>query len=169
MRKMLKIIVLGEKMEFCKYCRRQIARGAKYCQGCGESHTQSNYSATNYNYQSQMPQISQPTYQRHYHTTPTYERQYQTIPTYVKPTNGSGKAVASLVLGICSLVLPFLGFICAILGLIFALCAKKDGYNGGIQTAGFITSILGLFGYVLVIIFIFLLPMLLNELLWGFW
>lgn len=64
---------------------------------------------------------------------------------------GKGKAIASLVLGIIgfvmclcvkTVVLPILGMIMGIIGLILASSSKKDGFVGGIRTAGFVLSIL---------------------------
>ena len=51
-----------------------------------------------------------------------------------------------MVLGIISLAfipLPGLGLICAIVGLFLAVSASKDGFYGGIRTAGFILSVIG--------------------------
>ena len=58
----------------------------------------------------------------------------------------------SLVLGIISVVLWFFGYsalvsvILGIVGLILAGNAKKAGFNGGIRTAGFVLSLIGLIG-----------------------
>ena len=63
---------------------------------------------------------------------------------------GKGAATASLVLGIISVVLWFFGYsalvsvILGIVGLILAGNAKKAGFNGGIRTAGFVLSLIGL-------------------------
>ena len=65
---------------------------------------------------------------------------------------GKGAATASLVLGIISVVLWFFGYsalvsvILGIVGLILAGNAKKAGFNGGIRTAGFVLSLIGLIG-----------------------
>lgn len=65
---------------------------------------------------------------------------------------GKGAATASLVLGIISVVLWFVGYsalvsvILGIVGLILAGNAKKAGFNGGIRTAGFVLSLIGLIG-----------------------
>ena len=83
--------------------------------------------------------------------------QYSTN-TYYVPRNapyvvpGKNKAVASLVLGILSIIFWWLGvtsimsIILSVVGLILAASAKKDGYNEGIRTAGFVTSLVGLIG-----------------------
>mgnify|MGYP000282562560 FL=1 len=55
-------------------------------------------------------------------------------------------------LGIISVVLWFFGYsalvsvILGIVGLILAGNAKKAGFNGGIRTAGFVLSLIGLIG-----------------------
>ena len=65
---------------------------------------------------------------------------------------GKGAATASLVLGIISVVLWFFGYsalvsvILGIVRLILAGNAKKAGFNGGIRTAGFVLSLIGLIG-----------------------
>ena len=65
---------------------------------------------------------------------------------------GKGAATATLVLGIISVVLWFFGYsalvsvILGIVGLILAGNAKKAGFNGGIRTAGFVLSLIGLIG-----------------------
>ena len=65
---------------------------------------------------------------------------------------GKGAATASMVLGIISVVLWFFGMtsilsvILGIIGLILAGNAKKAGFVGGIQTAGFVLSLIGLIG-----------------------
>lgn len=65
---------------------------------------------------------------------------------------GKGAATASMVLGIISVVLWFFGYsalvsvILSIVGLILAGNAKKAGFVGGMQTAGFVLSLIGLIG-----------------------
>ncbi|SFD09773.1 hypothetical protein [Butyrivibrio sp. YAB3001] len=62
---------------------------------------------------------------------------------------GKGAAIASLVLGIVSIVCWFLGIgafvglITGIIGIICASSSKKAGYTGGIQTGGLVCSIIG--------------------------
>ena len=68
---------------------------------------------------------------------------------------GYGKAVASLVLGIIGVILWFFGFstiismILGIIGLVLASASKKEGFDGGIRTAGFILSLIALIGGVI--------------------
>lgn len=65
---------------------------------------------------------------------------------------GKGAATASMVLGIISVVLWFFGYsalvsvVLGIVGLILADNAKKAGFVGGMQTAGFVLSLIGLIG-----------------------
>ncbi|MEJ9229693.1 DUF4190 domain-containing protein [Peribacillus butanolivorans] len=61
----------------------------------------------------------------------------------------NSKAIVSLILGILSLLIPFIGIILGILGLIFASKSKKEmaqsGEAGnGLVTAGKICSIIGI-------------------------
>ena len=63
---------------------------------------------------------------------------------------GKNLAIASLVLGIIAIVLWFFGYsaigsvLCGIIGLVCASNAKKQGFSGGLQTAGFVLSLIGL-------------------------
>ena len=65
---------------------------------------------------------------------------------------GKGAATGSMVCGIISVVLWFFGMtaigsvILGVIGLVLAGNAKKAGYTGGSQTAGFVLSLIGLIG-----------------------
>ena len=65
---------------------------------------------------------------------------------------GKGAAVASLVLGIIAVELWFFGYtsiVSVILGIVGLVCAgnaKKAGFMGGLRTAGFVLSLIGLIG-----------------------
>lgn len=67
-------------------------------------------------------------------------------------TPGKGAAIASLVLGIVSVVfwftgmLAIIGLVCAIVGIICSSVSKKAGYEGGVRTAGLVLSIIGCAG-----------------------
>lgn len=69
-----------------------------------------------------------------------------------------GKAVASLVLGICAVASWFfglgalLGMVLGIIGLVLAGQAKKAGNIEGIRTAGFVCSLIGLIGSAIAVI-----------------
>ena len=64
------------------------------------------------------------------------------------PVPGSGLAVASMVLGICSLALTYVGIFPAIVGLPLGLKAKRllrdRGRGTAMATAGIVCSIIGL-------------------------
>ena len=70
---------------------------------------------------------------------------YSPYGGYQAPHPAKGKASASLALGICSLVFagPFLGLILGIIGLVMASMARREGFIGGIQTGGFVCSLIG--------------------------
>ena len=65
---------------------------------------------------------------------------------------GKSAATASLVLGIIAVVCWFFGYssilsvILGIIGLVLASNAKKAGFVGGMRTAGFVLSLIGLIG-----------------------
>ncbi|MCL2401421.1 MAG: DUF4190 domain-containing protein [Oscillospiraceae bacterium] len=66
--------------------------------------------------------------------------------TLTNPDKGKPKAIASLVLGIISIVfgwVPLLGLACGIVGLVMSSLAKKDGCRTGMTTAGLVLSIIG--------------------------
>ena len=71
---------------------------------------------------------------------------------------GKGSAVASLVLGIIAVVLWFFGItsigsvLLGIVGLILSGSAKKAGFQGGVRTAGFVLSLIGLIGGSIVLV-----------------
>ena len=59
---------------------------------------------------------------------------------------GKGMAIASLVLGIVSILFSytlFIGLACGVVGLVLAILAKKKGFVGGMVTAGLVLSIIG--------------------------
>ena len=58
---------------------------------------------------------------------------------------GKRSATTSLVLGILALVLPIpiVGLILGICGLVAASNARRNGYDEGLRTAGFVCSLIG--------------------------
>jgi len=93
--------------------------------------------------------------------------------TEIQSTEPDQQTTAALVLGILSLVLilvPFIGFTLGLIGLVLAIrkfrkiVYTEDGYRGvfflnwskasGQLKAAFITSMLGTFGFLIVLIFI---------------
>jgi hypothetical protein len=90
--------------------------------------------------QPQQPQYAPPQQQQ------PYGQPYQ--PPYAPPEKdkADGKCIASMVLGICSIVfcwVPILGLVAAIIGLVLGISARKNN-KSGIGLAGIITSSLGL-------------------------
>ena len=71
---------------------------------------------------------------------------------------GKGAATASMVLGIVSVALWFFGYsaalsvILGVIGLILAGNSKKEGFEGGTRTAGFVLSLIGTIGGALVFV-----------------
>ena len=65
---------------------------------------------------------------------------------------GKNKAIASLVLGIISVVLWFFGYssilsvVLGIIGVVMASKSKEEGYDENIRNAGFILSVIGIIG-----------------------
>lgn len=63
---------------------------------------------------------------------------------------GKGAATGSLVCGIIAIVLWIFGYsailsvIVGIIGIVLASNAKKAGFEGGMRTAGFVLSLIGL-------------------------
>lgn len=60
---------------------------------------------------------------------------------------GKGMAIACLVLGIIGLIVALfvngpVGFVLGIIGLVLASVSKKQGFVGGMRTAGFVLSLL---------------------------
>lgn len=73
----------------------------------------------------------------------------------IKPSNS--KAIVSLIMGVLSLLIPFIGIVLGILGLIFAAKSKQEmkltGETGnGLVTAGKVCSIIGIILNVIVIL-----------------
>lgn len=93
---------------------------------------------------------------------------------YIK---GKDKAIASLILGIVSIVScltgigAIIGFITGIIGLVLSNLAKKQGYYDGIRTGGFVCSLVGLIiSVVIIILLIFIVGMfssMLNPTYYG--
>lgn len=71
---------------------------------------------------------------------------------------GRGRAVASLVLGICAIICWFFGagaiagVVLGIVGICLANKAKSLGNTEGVRTGGFVCSIIGLVGSGLAVI-----------------
>ncbi len=71
---------------------------------------------------------------------------------------GKGAAIGSLVLGIVAVVCWWFGVsslvsvVLGVVGLILAGNSKKAGFEGGVRTAGFVLSLIGLIGGAIVFV-----------------
>lgn len=75
------------------------------------------------------------------------------------PAKTNGKAIASLVLGISSIVIPYIGFILGIVAIVFSTLAfkeiKKTNEQGkGLTVAGLVCGIIGTALYAIILLFL---------------
>lgn len=90
--------------------------------------------------------------QNPYHSTqPNYPPQ----PVYMVPKT-NGKSIAAMVLGILSIVVPYIGFIIGIVGIVFSSLSlkeiRKTGEQGrGMAIAGMVCSIIGTVIYAIIL------------------
>ena len=99
----------------------------------------------------QQPQYQAPQQPQQPQYQPPQAPNYPQPPMYPQgPVQqpGKGLAVGALVCGIVSLVLSWmgglLGVVAGIVGIILSVQAKKQGFVGGMNTAGLVMSIIGL-------------------------
>lgn len=94
-----------------------------------------------------QPQPNYPQPPPNYQPQPNYPQpQYYQQPPFYMPPPSKSLAVASMVLGIVSVVLlctVYLGIPCSIVGLVLGIVAKKKN-QGGMATAGIVLSIISL-------------------------
>ncbi|WP_334073665.1 MULTISPECIES: DUF4190 domain-containing protein [Paenibacillus] len=95
---------------------------------------------------------------------PQDQYQYTTFNNYPPgyppvPAKTNGKSIASLVMGILSIVIPYIGFLLGIVAIVFASLSfkelKKTGEQGkGLSIAGLVCGIVGtaLYGIILLIL-----------------
>ncbi len=83
-----------------------------------------------------------------------YPYQYQPQPQPVRQDDGpKGFAITSMVLGICSLVIPYIGIVTAILAIVFCSVSRSHNDGGrGMAIAGLVCGIGALVLWVSVII-----------------
>ena len=136
---------------FCSNCGANIPEDAKACHVCGVPVEQPDFqqSIQEQTAEQQMPQeqsvYQQPVYQPPFYQSAAYSQpipQKQEVP-------GKGMAVASLVLGIVSILLclGFVAFLCGVIGLILSIVAmnkaKAVGMKNGMAVAGLVCSCIG--------------------------
>lgn len=83
------------------------------------------------------------------------------MPPHMQPKT-NGKAIAALVLGILSLLIPYVGFIIGIIAIVFSKLAsneiKRTGEGGkGLAVAGMVTGIIATALYGIIIIFLIII------------
>jgi len=69
------------------------------------------------------------------------------------PAPSQGRGIASLVLGILSLAIPYLGIVCGIVAIVLARAQRRKGPNG-LATAGLVLGIIGTCLYGLIILLV---------------
>ena len=117
----------------CNNCGAQNADGVRFCANCGADLAQQAPANNMYG----QPQMMNPN------------------PAPV-PVPGKGLAIASLVLGIISLLC--FPIVTGVLGIALGGAAKSKGYRGGMATAGIVCGIIGLAAWVVMLIAGFSLP-----------
>ncbi|GBF75965.1 hypothetical protein PA598K_04402 [Paenibacillus sp. 598K] len=85
---------------------------------------------------------------------------YPPYPPYIPPRT-NGKSIVSLVLGILSIVIPYIGFLIGIVAIVFASMSFKEirlrqEQGRGMAVAGLVTGIIGTALYGLLLLFIVL-------------
>ena len=100
---------------YCVKCGKEVAEGTKFCTNCGAE------------IEAKVEEVKDDklTYSQNQSIATTSNPTPATTPA--PASEGDGKGTASLVLGIVSLVIPCVGFITSIVGLILGICAKKSG------------------------------------------
>lgn len=81
-----------------------------------------------------------------------YNQGYQNYDNALRQEGASSSGTASLVLGILGLLSG--GGLFSIIGLFLASSAKKKGDTSGVRKAGFITSLIGLIFFILIIVLV---------------
>ena len=81
-----------------------------------------------------------------------------TVPTTIQPVSADdpkGFAITSMVLGICSLVIPYGGIVLGILAIIFGSVSRNKNESGrGMAIAGLVTGIVAVALWLIVIMIV---------------
>jgi len=151
----------------CKNCGTQNPEGASVCSQCqhpleappqyyqqyqpGDGQNPPGYGQPPQPNMYAPPTGYQPGYQPGYQQAPPYGSPYQQN-YYAQAQPGKGAATGSLVCGIISVF--FAGLILGIIAIAQGRKAKRLGYIGGMATAGIVLGIIGLIGWVIIMILV---------------
>ncbi len=119
----------GREMNFCKKCGAGLEDNQQFCSSCGTK-VGSDIGETqecSINNQQSGPQ-----------------------QTYKQESPAHGQAVASLILGICSLFC--FGFIAGVLAIIFGAMAKSKGNTEPKATAGIVLGVIGIIAWIVIVV-----------------
>lgn len=147
---------------FCPKCGAACEDGAKFCPTCGNNMNAAPVQPAQPVYQ----QPAQPVYQQPVYQQPVYQQPvYQPVqPVYQQPAAapavpGKGLGIASMVLGIVSLVMFcawYLAIPCALVGCILGAVAlnkaKQAGMKNGMGVAGLTCSLIALAILIIIVI-----------------
>ena len=147
---------------FCKKCGTQFVEGTAFCSSCGTA-TDSPESVRSVAQLGQQASPTQPSASRSGYVPPSHsytpqpQFEYQQYPQSVSTSYpGKGMSIAAMVLGICSLVIPYAGVAIAIVGLILGVLGKKKcteaSTPSGMAQAGIVMSIIALAWSILLVI-----------------
>ena len=146
---------------YCKVCGNYVPVNTDTCPGCGTKMSlDGGVAGGAQQYPGQASDPYQGAYQTNqnqaYYQNPAdnqgyyQNNQYSGYPGQPGSEPGKGAAIASMVLGIITLVFCWMSFFAIIgiitgaVGIILAMTSKKAGYMGGMRTAGFVCSVVGL-------------------------
>lgn len=122
----------------CNYCGADNKEGAKFCASCG----------------AELKEKKKETKKEE-----KVEVKTEPVKVETKEQVTDGKATASLVLGICSLLVWCLTFILSLIGLILGIASKE---RSGKRTAGIVLNSIGLFFSTISIIIMFMFGTIIN-------
>lgn len=137
----------------CKNCGAEYKEGSKFCTSCGQEIVEDAKKKSTKNKEEVVEEKVEEVKVEKVVTKPVETKPVTTTTTPENKTDG--KAVASLVLGICSFVIFCLMWPLSLIGLILGIASKK----GGVKVAGIIINALALALSTLVLIWIFIMPM----------
>ncbi len=126
----------------CNYCGADNKEGAKFCASCG----------------AELKEKKKETKKEE--TKEVKEIKTEPVKVETKEQVTDGKATASLVLGICSLLIWCLTFILSLIGLILGIASKE---RSGKRTAGIVLNSIGLFFSTITIIIAFTFGTIVNA------